>query len=178
MKSLYQHLDLDSNCGAFNISPALYHRTTVDPRVLTPDVLDDQQIYYQSRGGTLISSTMLFHSANQHYSNSSTTLFRGSPITLHPSSTFSQCVGTTVPMDKLVDDLQDPCLVSRFESGKSPPMRYIHDEAEGSPGRELDLGSQHSTQNSHYGENHEESISEKITIKQESLHYAYLEDGK
>lgn len=181
MKSLYQHLDQDSNCRALNVSPTLYQRTTVDPRVhvCTPDVLDDQSLYYQSKGGALIGGPML-------YSNSGSTLFSGSPITLHPSSNFSPCVGTTVPMARPVEAPQDPCLVSRYEGfiqkgtplGKSPPMRYIHDQAQGRSGSELDLSAQRVSQTSHYGENLEERASEKVTIKQESLRYAYLEDGK
>lgn len=181
MKSLYQHLDQDSICRALNVSPTLYQQTNVDPRVhvFTPDALNDQPVYYQSKGGALIGGPML-------YSNSGSTLFSGSPITLHPSSNFSQCIGTTVPMARLVEAPQDPCLVSRYEGfiqkgtplGMSSPMRYIHDQAQGRSGSELDLSSQRMIQTSHYGENQEERTSEKVTIKQESLRYAYLEDGK
>lgn len=57
-------------------------------------------------------------------------------------------------------------------------MRYIHDQAQGRSGRQLDLSAQRVSQTSHYGENQEERTSEKVTIKQESLRYAYLEDGK
>lgn len=179
MKSLYQHLDRDSNCRASHVAPTPYQRTTVDPRVqvFTPDVLDDQPVYYQSSGGALIGSTMLYHAANQHYSNSG--LLSGPPIALHPSSNSSQCVGTTVP--------HDPCLVSRCESfiqkgtplGKSPPMRYIHhDQAQGRSRGDLEPSEERVTQNSHYGENQEEKPSEKVAIKQENLRYAYLEDGE
>lgn len=187
MKSLYQHLDPDSSCQVSNILTASYQRSTVDPRVqvFTPEVLDDQTVYYQSRGGSLVGSTMLYHAANQHYSNSGTTLFGCSPIALHPSSNFSQSVGTTVPMAKMVEAPHDPCSESRYEGfiqkgtslGKSPPMRYIHhDQAKGRSGCDLDPSGQRMTQNSHYGE--DERPSEKVTIKQESLRYAYLEDGE
>lgn len=185
MKSLYQHLDQDSNCRALNVSPTLYHRTTVDPRaVFTPDLLDDQPVFYQPRGGGLISSPMLYHTANQHYGNSGAALFSGSPIPMHPSSPFS--VGSTAPMAKLVEAPQDLCLGSRYESfvpkgtalGKSPPMRYIHDQAQGRSGSELDPSQARATQNNQYGENQEERTAEKVTVKQESLRYAYLEDGE
>lgn len=176
MKSLYQHLDRDSNCRALNVSPTLYQRTTVDPRVqvFTPDVLNDQPVYYQSNGGALVCGPML-------YSNNGSTLFGGSPVTLHSSSNFSQCVGSTVPVARLVEAPQDPCLVSRYEGfiqkgtplGKSPPMRYMHDQGQERSGNELGL-----SQTSHYGETQEERPSEKVTVKQESLRYAYLEDGK
>lgn len=179
MKSLYQHLDRDSSCRASNTAPTSYQRTTADPRVqvFTPDVLDDQPVYYQSSGGALIGSAMLYHTANQHYSNSG--LLSGPPIALHPCSNSSQCGGTTVP--------HDPCLVSRYESciqkgtplEKSPPMRYIHhDQAQGRSRGGLEPSGQRMTQNSHYGENQEEKPSEKVTIKQENLRYAYLEDGE
>lgn len=181
MKSLYQHRDQDSNCRALNVSQTLYQRATVDPRVhvFTPDMFDDQPVYYQSKGGTLIGGPML-------YSNSGSTLFGGSPITLHPSSNFSECVGTTVPMARLVEDPHDPSLVSKYEGfmqkgtslGKSPPMRYIHDQGHVRAGSELDLSAQCVSQASHYGENQEEITSEKVMVKQESLRYAYLEDGK
>lgn len=173
MKSLYQHLDQDSNCRALSVSPTLYQRTTVDPRVhvCAPDVLDDQPIYYQSKGATLIGGPVL-------YSNSGSTLFT--------SSNFSQCVGTTVPMARMVEAPQDPCLASRYEGfiqkgtplGKSPPMRNIHDQAQGRSESELDLSAQRVSQTSHYGETQEERTSQKVTIKQEGLRYAYLEDGK
>lgn len=181
MKSLYQHLDQDSNCRALNVSPTLYQRTTVEPRVhvCTPDMLDNQPLCYPSTGGALIGGSML-------YSNSGSTLFSGSPITLHASSNFSQCIGTTVPMARLVEGPQDPYLVSKFDGfiqkgtqlGKSPPMRYIHDQSQGRSESELDLSAQRVSQTSHYGENKEERNSEKAPVKQESLRYAYLEDGK
>lgn len=189
MKSLYQHLDQDSSCRVSNISPAPYQRTTVDPRVqvFTPDVLDDQSLYYLPRGGALMDSTMMYHAATQHYSNSGTTLFSCSPIALHPSSNVNQCVGTTVPMTKLVEAPHDPCSASRYEGliqkgtslGKSPPMRYIHhDEAQERSGCDLEPSGQRVTQNRHYGESQDEKPLEKVTIKQESLRYAYLEDGE
>lgn len=181
MKSLYQHLDQDSSCRALNVSPTLYQRTAADPRVhmCAPDMFDDPPVYYQSKGGALIGGPMI-------YGNSGGTLFSGSPVTLHPSSNFSQCVAATVPMGRLVEGPQDPCLVSRYEGfiqkgpplGKSPPMRYIHDQAQGRSGSDLDLSAQRVSQTSHYGGNQEERSSEKVTIKQESLRYAYLEDGK
>ncbi|KAG8007614.1 Nuclear factor of activated T-cells [Nibea albiflora] len=191
MKSLYHHLDQDSSLQALNISPTLYHLTTVDPRahVLNPDPLDDQAVYYQPRVSTLINNPMLYHTANQHYSNCSTTLLGGSQMASHSASTPSHCVGPRAPMAKLgegpqVADSFEACLMSRHESfvqtglplGKSPPSRYIHAQAQGKVGSRVEPGDQHLTHISSGRGNHEERASEKVTIKQENLRCAYLED--
>lgn len=182
MKSLYHQLEQDSYLQDLNVFPALYHRTIVDPRVqvLTPDALDD---YCQSRAGTLISSPMLYPAANQHYNNC---LFGGSSIASHPASTPSHSVSTAGPLVKLVEGPQDPCLMSRHENfvqkmlplGKSPPSRYIHAQAQRKPSSQVAPGGQQVTQNSSCRGNQEDRTLEKVTVKQESLHYAYLEDGE
>ncbi|XP_039972313.1 nuclear factor of activated T-cells, cytoplasmic 2-like isoform X2 [Xiphias gladius] len=180
MKSLYHHLEQDNNHQALNASPTLYHLATVDPRacVLTPDPLDDQSVYYQARAGTLINSPVLYHSANQCYSSCGTTLLGGSPIVSHPA-TPSQCVSARTPMAKLsegpqVGDSFEACLLSRHQSfvqttlplGKSPPLRYIQGQAQGKAGCRVEPGRG----------NHEEQAPERVTVKQENLSYAYLED--
>ncbi|TMS18927.1 Nuclear factor of activated T-cells, cytoplasmic 2 [Larimichthys crocea] len=191
MKSLYHHLDQDSSLQALNISPTLYHLTTVDPRahMLNPDPLDDQAVYYQPRVNTLINNPMLYHTANQHYSNCSTALLGGSQMASHSASTPSHCVGPRAPMAKLgegpqVADSFEACLMSRHESfvqaglplGKSPPSRYIHAQAQGKVGSRVEPGDQHLTHISSGRGNHEERAPEKVTIKQENLRCAYLED--
>lgn len=193
VKSLYHHLEQDSNHQALNISPTLYHLTTVDPRahMLTPDPLDDQSVYYQSRAGTLINSPMLYHTANQHYSNCGTALLCGSPMASHPASAPSQCVSARAPVAKLdegphVGDSFEACLMSRHQSfvqtalplGKSPPSRYIHGQAQGKAGGRVEPGGQRLTQINSGRGNHEERAPERVTVKQENLRYAYLEDGE
>ncbi|XP_070758883.1 nuclear factor of activated T-cells, cytoplasmic 2 [Enoplosus armatus] len=188
MKSLYHHLEQDSNLQALNVSPTLYHLTTVDPRahVLTPDPLDDQPIYYQSRAGTLINSPMLYHTANQHYSNCGTALLGGSPMASHPASTPSQCVSARTPVAKLgegpqVGDSFEACVMSRHVQtalplGKSPPSRYIQGQAQGKSGSRVEPGGQPLTHIGSGRGNHEERAPERVTVKQENLRYAYLED--
>lgn len=180
MKSLYHHLEQESHFQDLNISPALCHRTTVEPRV---QVLDD---YYQSRAGTLINSPMLYPAANQHYNKCCTSLFGGSSIASHPASTPSQGVITAGQMVKVVEGPQDPCLMSRHENfvqnmlplGKSPPSRYIYAQAQRKPSSQVAQGGQQVSHNSSCSGNQEDRTLEKVTVKQESLHYAYLEDGE
>ncbi|XP_076603941.1 nuclear factor of activated T-cells, cytoplasmic 2 [Chaetodon auriga] len=189
MKSLYHHLEQDSNLQALNISPALYHLTTVDPRahMLTPDPLDDQPVYYPS--STLINSPMLYHSANQHYSNCGTALLCGSPMASHPASSPSQCVSARAPVAKLgegphIGDSLEACLMPRHQSfvqkvlplGKSPPSRYIQGQAQGKAGGRVEPGGERLTQISSGRGNHEERAPERVTVKQENLRYTYLED--
>lgn len=190
MKSLYHHLEQDSNLQALNVSPTVYHLTTVDPRahVLIPDPLDDQPVYYQSRAGPLINSPVLYHTANQHYSNCGTALLGGSPMASHPASIPSQCVSARTPVAKLgegpqVGDSFEPCLMSRHHFmqtalplGKSPPSRYIQGQAQGNAGGQVEPSGQPLTQMASGRGNHEERAPERVTIKQENLPYAYLED--
>lgn len=180
MKSLYHHLEQDSNLQALNISPTMYHLTAVDPRahMLTLDPLDDQPVYYQSRAGTLISSPMLYHAANQHYSDCGTALFGGSP-----ASTPSQCVSAGVPTAKQVEGPHEPCLMPRHESfvqkAPSSPSRYIHGQAQGKAGARVEPGGgQRLTQISPGRGNQDGRAQERVAVKQESLRYAYLEDGE
>lgn len=191
MKSLYHHLEQENNLQALNISPGLYHLTTVDPRahLLTNDPLDDQPVYYQSRTGTLINSPMLYHTANQHYSNCGPAFLGGSPMSSHPASASSHCVGVRAPVAKLgegplVGDSFEACLMSRHQSfvqtalplGKSPPSRYIHSHGQGKAGGRAEPGGQRLTQIGSLMGNHGEPAPERVTVKQESLRYAYLED--
>lgn len=196
MKSLYHHLEQDGNLQALNISPTLYHLTTVDPRahVLTTDQLDDQPVYYQSRDGTLINNSMLYHTANQHYSNCGAAFLGGSPMASHPASTPSQCVSARASLVKLgegphVSDSFEACLMSRHQSfvqtalplGKSPPSRYIHTQAQAQapkPVGRVEPSMQCLSQISPGRGNYEERASERVTVKQENLRYAYLEDGE
>ncbi|XP_074497353.1 nuclear factor of activated T-cells, cytoplasmic 2 [Sebastes fasciatus] len=187
MKSLYHHLEQEGNLQALNVSPSMYHLTTVDPRshVLIPDPLDDQPVYYQARASTLINNPMLYHAANQRYSNCGTALLGGSPMTSHPISTPSQCVSARTPVGKLGEgpqggDSYKACLVSRHQDfvqtalplGKSPPSRYIQGEAQGKAGSRVEPLTQISSGRG----NHEERAPERVTVKQENLRYAYLED--
>ncbi|XP_069004214.1 nuclear factor of activated T-cells, cytoplasmic 2-like [Embiotoca jacksoni] len=184
MKSLYHHLEQDSNLQALNVSSTLYHLTTVDPRahILRSDPLDDQPLYYQSTADTLMNSPVLYHTVNQRYGNCG-----AAPP--HPASAPSHCVGARTPVAKLgegpqVGDSFEACLVSRHQGfvqtglplGKSPPLRYIQGQAQVMAGSRVDSGGQSLTQNSSARGNHEERASEKITVKQENISYAYLED--
>ncbi|KAK2915315.1 nuclear factor of activated T-cells, cytoplasmic 2-like [Channa argus] len=181
LKSLYHHLEQDNNFEALNVSPALYHLTTVDPRacMLTPDRLDDQPLYYQSRASNLINSPIMYHTADQHYSNRGSALLGGSPLASHPISTPSQCVSARTPVGKVsegpqVVDSFEACLASRHQSfvqtslplGKSPPSRYIQSQAQAKAGCRVEP----------CRGNHEEPTTERVTVKQENLSYAYLED--
>lgn len=191
MKSLYHHLEQDNNLQALNVSSTLCHLPTVDPRVhmLTPDPLDSQPVYYQPRGGTFINTPVLYHAANQHYSNCSTTLLCGSPIPSHLASAPSQRVSGRVPVAKLgegpqVGDSFEAYVVSKHQGyvqtalplGKSPPSRYIQGQAQGKPGSQVDPGGHHLPQIGSARGNHEERATDKITVKQENFSYACLED--
>lgn len=183
MKSLYHHLEQDSNLQALNVSPTLYHLTTVDPRahMLTPDPLDNQTVYY-SRSGTLINSPVLYHTANQHYSNCGTAVLGGSSMASHPASAPRASVGR-LGEGPPVGDSFEACLMSRNQSfvlplGKSPPSRYIQGQAQVKAGCRVEPGSQTLTQISSGRGNHEERAPERVTVKQENLRYAYLEDGE
>lgn len=193
MKSLYHPLEQDNNLQALNVSSALYHLTTVDPRahMLTPDQLDDQPVYYQSRPGTLVNNPVLYHTGNQRYSNCSSALLSGSPMAPHPASAPSQCVSARTPVPKLgegpqVGDSFDPYSMSRNHGymqtalplGKSPPLRYIQSQVQAKVGSRVDPGGQPLAQITPARGNHEERAPEKIMIKQENLSYAYLEDGE
>lgn len=175
VKSLHHHLEQDSNLQTLSVSPALYHLATVDPRacMLTPDPLDDQPVFYQSRTGTLINSPMLYHTVNQRYNNSGFPLLGGSTMASHPGTTSSQCVSARTPVGKLSEGPQavdsfEPCLGSRPQGfvqttlppRKSPPSKYIHSQGRVEPGRG----------------NHEEQAPNRVTVKQEILSFAYLED--
>lgn len=183
MKSLYHHLEQDNNLQALSASPTLYHLATADPRacMLTPNPPDDQTVYYQSRASTMISSPVLYHTANQHYSGSSTTLLGGSPLASHPASTPSQCVSARAPVGKLSEGPQvgesfEACLVSRHQTfmqtalplGKSPPSRHIQGQVQGKVVCRIEPSRG----------NHEERAPERVTVKQENLSYTHLEDGE
>lgn len=193
MKSLYHHLEQDSNLQAVNVSPQLYHLANVDHRahVSTPDRLDDQPVYYQSRAPTLINSPMLYHTANQRYSNCSTAFLSSCSMASHPAnaSTSSPCVSARTPVGKLdegpqIGDSFEACLVTRHQGfvqaalplGKSPPSRYIQGQAQGKSGCQVEPGSQHLTQIGRG--NHDGQAPERVTVKQENLSYTYLEDGE
>ncbi|XP_054472545.1 nuclear factor of activated T-cells, cytoplasmic 2 [Anoplopoma fimbria] len=186
MKSLYHPLEQESNLQSLNVSPPMYHLTTVDPRahVLIPDPLDNQPVYYQSRASTLINNPVLYHAANQRYSNCGTAP-HGSPMASHPSSTPSPCVSVRTPMGKLgegpqVGDSFKSCVASRHQSymqtalplGKSPPSRYIQGQAQGKAGSRVEPLTQIGSGRG----NLEERAHEGVTVKQENLPYAYLED--
>ncbi|XP_022617138.1 nuclear factor of activated T-cells, cytoplasmic 2-like isoform X1 [Seriola dumerili] len=179
MKSLYHHLEQDNNLQALNASPTLYHLATVDPRacMLTPNPVEDQTVYYQSRASTLINSPVLYQTANQHYSSCGSTVLGSSPMASHAAATPSQCVSTLV--GKLsegpqVGDSFEACLMSRHQSfmqtalqlGKSPPSRYVLGQAQGKAVCRVEPSTG----------NHEERAPERVTVKQENLSYAYLED--
>ncbi|XP_017264093.1 nuclear factor of activated T-cells, cytoplasmic 2 [Kryptolebias marmoratus] len=180
MKSLYHHLEQEINPQALNVSPALYHLTTVDSRghMLTPESFEEPA-YYQSRAGALINSPMMYHSANQLYSNSSAALLS------HSAPTPSQCVNARTLMAKLgegpqVGDSFEACLMSRHQAlvqtslplGRSPPSRYIQMKT----GSQMEPCGQPLPQMGSVKGNHEEKGPEGITVKQENLSYTYLED--
>lgn len=179
MKSLYHHLEQDSNLQALNISPTMYHLAALEPRahMLTVDPPDEQPVYYQSRAGAVISSPMLYHTANQHYGDCGTAVFGGSP-----ASTPSQCVSAGVPTAKQVEGIHEPFLMSRHESFAqkvpSSPSRYIHGQAQGKAVDRVDPGGQRLTQISSGRGRQDERAQERVTVKQESLCHSYLEDGE
>ncbi|KAM7402444.1 hypothetical protein PAMP_017686 [Pampus punctatissimus] len=191
MKSLYHHLEQDSNLQALNVSSTLYHVANIDHRahVSTADPLEDQAVYYQPRAGTLINSPMLYHTANQHYSNCSTAFLCGPPIASHPANATasSLCVSARTPVGKLdegpqIGDSFEACLMTRQQGfvqaalplEKSPPSRYIQGQAQGKGGCRLEPGSQHLTQTGRG--NYNDHAPERVTVKQENLSYTYLED--
>ncbi|MED6274819.1 hypothetical protein CHARACLAT_020298 [Characodon lateralis] len=177
MKSLYHHLEQDINPPTLNVSSTLYHLANVDPRshMLPPDSLDEPA-YYQSRTGNLLNNPVMYHTANQLYSNCSATMLS------YPVSAPSPCVSVRTPMAKLtegpqVGDSFEACLVSRHQGfvpplGKSPPSRYVQVKT----GSQIQPFGQPLTQIGSAKENHDDKAPEKITIKQENLSYAYLED--
>ncbi|XP_041837313.1 nuclear factor of activated T-cells, cytoplasmic 2-like [Melanotaenia boesemani] len=180
VKSLYHHLEQNNSSQALNVSSTLYHLTTVDPRahMLTSGSLDEPA-YYQSRAGTLINSPVMYHTANQRYSNCSTALLS------HPASTPSQCISARTPVAKRaeapqVGDSFEACLVSRHQAlvqtslplGKSPPSRYSQEKA----GNRVQPVGQALNQIGSARGNHDDQVPERIMVKQENLSYAYLED--
>ncbi|XP_038149093.1 nuclear factor of activated T-cells, cytoplasmic 2-like [Cyprinodon tularosa] len=178
MKSYYHHLEQDSHPPTLNVSSTLYHLSTVDPRghMLPPDSLDESA-YYQSRAGNQVHhNSVMYHTANQFYSNCSTSLMP------HPVPAPSQCVSVRSPMPKLSDGPQvgdsfEACLVSRHQGfvtplGKSPPSRYVQVKA----GTPIPPVGQSLTRIGSAKGNYDNKASEKTTIKQENLSYAYLED--
>ncbi|XP_053171734.1 nuclear factor of activated T-cells, cytoplasmic 2 [Scomber japonicus] len=191
MKSLYHHLEQDNNLQALNVSSTLYHVANVDHRahMSTPDPLNDQPLYYQSRAGTFINSPMLFQTANQCYSNCSTAFLSGSPMASQPAnaSTSSPRVTARNPVVKLdegpqIGDSFEACLATRHQGfvqaalplGRSPPSRYIQGQSQGKGGCRVEPSSQHLTQIGRV--NHDDPGPERVTVKQENLSYTYLED--
>ncbi|MEQ2213439.1 hypothetical protein XENOCAPTIV_015060, partial [Xenoophorus captivus] len=144
---------------------------------LPPDSLDEPA-YYQSRTGNLLNNPVMYHTANQLYSNCSANMLS------YPVSAPSPCVSVRTPMAKLaegpqVGDSFEACLVSRHQGfvpplGKSPPSRYVQVKT----GSQIQPFGQPLTQIGSAKENHDDKAPEKITIKQENLSYAYLEDGE
>ncbi|XP_015814734.3 nuclear factor of activated T-cells, cytoplasmic 2 [Nothobranchius furzeri] len=180
MKSLYHHLEQEINPQPLNVSPTMYHLTTVDTRghMATPDSFDDP-IYFQSRAGALINNPVIYHTANQRYNNSSNAFLS------HSAPIPSQCASARTPMAKpgegpQVGDSFEACLMSRHQvfgqtsisMGRSPPSRYIQvkagsrEEPSGQPF--IPVGSANRS--------HDDKAPDGITIKQENLSYAYLED--
>ncbi|XP_029948536.1 nuclear factor of activated T-cells, cytoplasmic 2-like [Salarias fasciatus] len=187
IKSLYEHHSQD-NFEALNVSP--YHLTAVDPRAhaISSASLDEQLVYYQSRAGTLINSPVLYHSPNQRYNNCSTSHLDGPPIGSH-TSTFGQCVSAKMPLAEPgkgpeVEDSFDTYLVSRHLGyvqtvhplGKSPPSRCIQGQSQGKTEGQAEQSGRPLNQISSARGLHEKHPPERITVKQENLSYAYLED--
>ncbi|XP_041634300.1 nuclear factor of activated T-cells, cytoplasmic 2 [Cheilinus undulatus] len=171
MKSLYHPLEQDNNHQVLNVSPTLYHLTTVDPRahMVIPDRLDDHPVYYQSRASPLISNPMVFQTANQHYSNCGTSGSARAPVgklgeyplagdSFEASFVLRHQVQTALPL------------------GKSPPSTYVQGQTQVKAGSQVEAGSQGLTQISVGRGNHEERAPERVAIKQEINRYAYLED--
>ncbi|KAG7493633.1 nuclear factor of activated T-cells, cytoplasmic 2-like [Solea senegalensis] len=174
LKSLYHHhLEQDSNLQALSVSPTLYHLATVDPRAcaVTLDSQDDPSAYYQSGASSLISSPMLYHTPNQHYSSCGAALLSGFPVVSHSASS----PGAKAPVGKLTEgsqvcDSYEACLMSRQQTappvGKSPPPRFIQSQAPDKAACRAEPGEGH----------HKEWAPERVTVKEENLSYAYLED--
>uniref|UniRef100_A0A8C7Z4E0 RHD domain-containing protein n=1 Tax=Oryzias sinensis TaxID=183150 RepID=A0A8C7Z4E0_9TELE len=178
MRSLYHHLEQDINPQALT----LYHLATVDPRapIVTTDPLEEP-VYYQSRGGSLLSSPVMYHTPNQHYTNC------GPAVLSHSALSPSQCMGVRTPVaTKLGDgpkvcDSFEACYMSRQQGyvqtslplGKSPPSKYTQVKA----GSNSDSIGHHVVQIKSSQENcDDERVPERVKVKQENLSYAYLED--
>lgn len=187
MKPVYQHHSPD-NFDTLNASS--YHLTTMDPRAhaIGSDPLDEELVYYQSRAGALINSPVLYHSPNQRYNNCSTSLLGGSPIGSH-ASTLGQCMSAMMPLAKLskspeIEDSFDTYLVSRhlgymqtvLPLGKSPPSRCIQGQPQGKTESQAEQSGRPLNQSGSDRGFHEKHSPERITVKQENLSYAYLED--
>ncbi|KAF6731820.1 Nuclear factor of activated T-cells, cytoplasmic 2 [Oryzias melastigma] len=177
MRSLYHHLEQDINPQALT----LYHLATVDPRaqIVTTDPLEEPA-YYQSRGGSLLSSPLIYHTPNQHYTNCSPAVLS------HSAPSSSQCVSVRTPVAKLsevpkVCDPLEACYMSRQQGyvqtslplGKSPPSKYAQMKAGGG----AESAGHHVVQIKSARENCDvERAPERVKVKQENLSYAYLED--
>lgn len=122
--------------------------------MLAPDPLDNQ-VYYQSRAGTLVNSPVF-------YSGCGPTLISGSLDASQSAAGLGHYVPAGIPVAKQLDGPHEP-LMLRCEGfvqnasalGKSPPTGHVHDHAEGE-------GDQ----------NHQ------TPEKQKGLRHAYLEDGE
>ncbi|XP_060899330.1 nuclear factor of activated T-cells, cytoplasmic 2 [Labrus mixtus] len=174
MKSHYHPLEQERNLQALNVSPTLYHLTTVDPRahVLIPDPLDNQPVYYQSRASTLLNIPMVYQTANQQHINC------GFQMDSHSAPE------EKLEENPLVVESLEACLVSRHEStvqkvlslGKSPPSRFVQGQSQVRAGIQVEPDGQTLTQISSNRGNHDDQAPERVTIKQEINRYAYLED--
>lgn len=125
------HLEQDGNLKAFNIAPSLYHLTTIEPRahMLTPDLLDNQ-VYYESRAGTMIDSPVF-------YSSCGTTLVSGAQDASQSAASLGHYVPAGVPAAKQLDGPHEPLMLQRegfvqkgLLLGKSPPAGQVHDRAD------------------------------------------------
>ncbi|KAM4613731.1 nuclear factor of activated T-cells, cytoplasmic 2 [Polymixia lowei] len=208
----------DSHAKALNVSSTPYRVVNQDPEAhrLTPQFVEDQSVYYPSRASALNSSPVLYHTANQHHSNSGAAVLRSSPAQKHnaglkqchysslvshlsATSNSNYCVSTGVPVVEheragevyksvatlsQSDGSYEACLVPRYQSyvqtvvplGKSPPSRYFPGQAPEKQATRADPGAQPPTQKSLVTGSLCDKVPEKITVKQENLNHAYLED--
>lgn len=184
MNSLYQHHSQDS-VEALNASS--YRVTTMDPQAhaRVSNALDEQPLYYQSRGGALINSPVLYHSPNQRYNNGSTSLLGGSPIGSN-ASPFGQCVSAKMPLAELgkgpqAEDSFDTYLVPRHLAYVQPVLplaahKLDQDQSQVTTDSQVERSGQPLNQISSARRLHEKLPPETITVKQENPSYAYLED--
>lgn len=156
------HLEQDGNPKAFNIPPSLYHLTAVEPRthMLSPDPLDNQ-VYYESRAGTMINSPVF-------YSGCGTTLVGGSQDASQDASQSAATLGHYAPavvsVAKQLDGPREPLMLKRegfvqkaSPLAKLPHAGHVHDLADAKGRGDQD---------------------QQPPEKQKGIRQAYLEDGE
>ncbi|XP_056129815.1 nuclear factor of activated T-cells, cytoplasmic 2-like [Lampris incognitus] len=174
-----------SRAIALQSSPVFYH--------------DVNQLYGGSGMTHLSSSPTQRHNAGPQHCHYPPSLLAHVPFTPTSTSTSSRCEGASVPPAELQrasdgyqamatfvqgDDLFEACLAPRHgvyvqtavPLGKTAPLRYIQGQAMENPGTRADPDGQPASQKGQVTGHLGDLLPEKVTIKQENLNHAYLED--